>query len=124
MPEGISRIVKAFRKAAPLGTPKYRYELLLPLYENEHHPIDPNEFLRIRDRLGAKFGGYRFQPAAPYHGFWEHLGVVYEDEALLFIVDGPREKEGLRWFQAYKEELKMVFRQIEIYLTVSEVVWL
>jgi hypothetical protein len=107
-----------------LGAPKYRYELLLPLYDNEGHPIDPLEITRVREQLGAKFGGYRFQPTAPYHGSWEDAGVTYEDVALLFTVDGPREEADLYWFHDYKEELKKAFRQVEIYLAVSEIIWL
>lgn len=105
-----------------VGTPRYRYELLLPLYDNDGNMIDPNEIARVRQRLREKFGGLRFQPAAPDHGAWEHEGQVYEDIAVLLTVDGPQEEEDVRWFLAYKEELKRIFRQIEIYLAVSEVV--
>jgi len=108
----------------PGGSLKYRYEFLVPLHDNEGNPFDPAEIVQVRDEITEKFGSLHFQPSAPYYGPWEHKGVVYEDKLLLFIVDGPPEETDVQWFQAYKEELKGRFRQLEIYLVAYEVYWL
>jgi hypothetical protein len=43
---------------------------------------------------------------------------------MLFIVDAPRTDASIEWFLEYQEHLKQEFRQIEIYLAISEIMWL
>jgi hypothetical protein len=43
---------------------------------------------------------------------------------LLFLVDAPREDDSLSWMLSYKERLKRQFDQIEIYVAVTELLWL
>lgn len=106
------------------GSPRYRYELLIPLYDNERNPVDYAEVVRVGEQLTKRFKGFRVQPTAPYSGEWCHEATLYNDLTLLFIIDGPPEVSDVEWFQAYKEELKVTFRQRGIYLAAHEIVWL
>jgi hypothetical protein len=49
----------------------------------------------------------------------EYRGVVYREGLLLFIVDTPRSDESLAWMVSYNR-LKRQFSQLEIYLSVLE----
>jgi hypothetical protein len=55
---------------------------------------------------------------------WRHRGAVYREGLLLFTVDAPRSDETLEWMVRYKERLKRFFNQIEIYLALTELIWL
>jgi hypothetical protein len=103
---------------------KYRFELLLPLTDNEGNPFEPDAFFQVQKNLLDQFGGYRCQPLAPHIGAWTEEAITYYDKLLMFTVDAPRADESLDWFIAYKEHLKPQFQQVEIYLAVGEVLWL
>lgn len=103
---------------------KYRFELLLPLTDNEGNPFEPEIFFQVQQDLLERFSGYRCQPLAPHLGAWTEEETTYYDQLLMFTVDAPRSNESLDWFLEYKEHLKVRFRQMEIYLAISEVLWL
>jgi len=102
---------------------KYRFELLIPLADNEGNRFASEEIRRVRNDLLKQFGGCRSQPMSPYIGSWVEEDIIYHDELVMFTVDAPRTDESLDWFQEYKQILKNAFRQIEIYLAVGEVIW-
>jgi hypothetical protein len=102
---------------------KYRFELLVPLADNRGKPFRPAKIDKVRDQLVEAFGGCQALPL-PYTGTWRHEGLLYHEELMLFVVDTPRSDESLDWFLTYKRRLKRQFKQVEIYLTVSEVLWL
>lgn len=103
---------------------KYRFEILIPLADNEGRLFAPDKIQRVGDALLARFSGCRCQPFAPYLGLWKFRGHVYREGLLLFTVDGPRADESLDWMLAFKKRLKQQFGQIEIYLAVTELLWL
>jgi len=103
---------------------KYRFELLVPLMDNDGNPLEPDAFFQIQNDLLDRFGGYRCQPLAPHIGAWTEETITYYDKLLMFTVDTSRSDESLDWFIEYKEHLKARFLQVEIYLAVSEVLWL
>jgi hypothetical protein len=103
---------------------KYRAELLIPLFDNEGRPFGPEKVLSVHDQLLARFGGCRMEPLSPHLGSWAEEEQTYHDQLLMFTVDAPREDASLDWFVEYKESLKSEFKQVEIYLAVSEVLWL
>jgi hypothetical protein len=106
-------------------TEKYRFELLIPTSYNDGRPIETAKIQSVRHTLIDKFGGCRIQPAAPYQGWWVHQNHTYEDWLILFTVEGARTKDNMGWFETYKNQtLLTVFEQEEIYLAVSEVIWL
>ncbi len=103
---------------------KYRFELLLPLADNEGVYFLAEYFEVVMLDLRQQFGGFRFQPLSPYEDEWEEGAQAFRDRLLLFTTDAPRTDESLTWFVHYKEQLKGKFRQVEIYLAVTEVWWL
>jgi len=103
---------------------KYRFELLVPLADNEGRPFPWSKIERVGDSLIRRFGGCRCQPLAPHLGLWKHDGVIYREGLLLFTVDTPRSDESLDWMLDYQQRLKRQFHQLEIYVAVSELLWL
>jgi hypothetical protein len=103
---------------------KYRFEVLIPLADNEGHAFPWSKIERVSHALLERFEGCRSQPLAPFLGMWRHRGTVYREGLLLFTVDAPRSDESLEWMTQYKKRLKRLFNQIEIYVAVTELVWL
>jgi hypothetical protein len=109
--------------------PKYRFELLLPLYDNAGQPIPPQHLLDVRVQLMERYGACRTQPSAPHLGWWQDPDMdrepaVYEDWALMFTVDTNRTADEVSWFADLKPRLLDTFQQLEIYLAVTEIFWL
>ena len=103
---------------------KYRFEVMIPLADNDGNRFPMEEIIQVRNNLTDEFGGCRSQPLAPFEGTWVDENKVYLDELMLFIVDAPRTDTSIEWFLKYKEHLKQKFTQIEIYLAISEIMWL
>jgi hypothetical protein len=103
---------------------KYRFELLIPSADNRGRPFPWSKIEKVSSTLLDRFEGCRTQPLTPYLGLWKFRGTVYREGLLLFTVDAPRSDESLAWMPAYKERLKRQFKQIEIYLAVTELLWL
>lgn len=54
-----------------------------------------------------------------------HGRLTYRDKLLLLLVECDRTAANLRWIESYKNETLLdQFRQIEIYLAVTEILWL
>jgi len=104
--------------------PKYRFELLLPMAFNDGAPVPPETIFTVQSVLIDRFGGCRMLPTSPFLGWWREQEQVYEDWTILYITDTDQTEKNLAWFRHYKETLKEMFRQIEIYLTVTEILWL
>ncbi len=103
---------------------KYRFEVLIPLADNEGNKFPAEQIIQVRDDLTAEFGGCRSQPLAPFIGTWVNGSRLYIDELMLFVVDAPRTDASIDWFLQYKEHLLQQLCQVEIYLAMSELIWL
>jgi hypothetical protein len=103
---------------------KYRFEVLIPLADNEGRPFPWSRIEGVSTRLPKRFGGCRSQPFAPHLGLWKYRGVVYREGLLLLTVDAPRADASLEWMLAFKQRLKRQFQQLEIYVAVTELLWL
>jgi hypothetical protein len=108
--------------------PKYRFELLIPLTDNQGKPVDVHKLRQVFVTLVEYCGGCRLQPLAPYFGEWLDQTAQppqsYKDWTLLFTVDTDRAEEYLAWFRERKQEWAEEFQQLEIYLAVTEIFWL
>lgn len=102
---------------------KYRFELLVPLTDSEGRPFSQTKVAAVSDKLLARFRGCRSLPS-PFVGLWQHQAITYREQLMSFIVDAPRSDESLDWFLSYKQQLKRQFKRLEIYLAVTEVLWL
>ncbi len=109
--------------------PKYRFEVLLPLFYNDGSPVEGEKVDAALAEVLGRFTAYRYQPTAPFHGEWTDLQTapqptVYRDQLILLIVDTERTDECVEWFHAYKSRLAETFQQVEIYIAVTEIYWL
>jgi hypothetical protein len=103
---------------------KYRIELLIPLADNQGRPFAWAKIERVSAALLERFEGCRSQPLTPHLGMWKFRGRVYREGMLLFTADAPRSDESLAWILSFKERLKRQFSQIDIYMAVTELLWL
>jgi len=94
---------------------KRRFEILLPIMHNDGRPVDPQKFLRTREKLIARFGAISQLPGT-IAGVWTHEGTRFEDQSLRLYVDAEDSVENREYFSSLKEELKSEFEQIEIYI--------
>jgi hypothetical protein len=93
-----------------------RFELLLPLRFNDGQPV-PDEVIgdalfELRERFGSVSS-----ETQTIRGIWQHEGTVYRDELVRVFVDTPDLPESREFFIAFKERLKVQFKQIDIWMT-------
>ena len=94
-----------------------RYEILLPLLFNDGAPV-PDELsgqslLELRQQFRAVSSETQI-----IRGYWEHEGQLYRDDLMRIFVDVHDDAEARRFFARWKEQLKVRFRQLEIYVTI------
>jgi len=51
------------------------------------------------------------------HGRWQHEGQPFRDDLVRAFVDVPDSVENRQFFQDLKEQLKVRFRQMDIWMT-------
>ncbi|HXE52970.1 MAG TPA: hypothetical protein VN541_08150 [Tepidisphaeraceae bacterium] len=93
-----------------------RFEILLPLRFNDGRPV-PEELigdtlLELRQRFGAVSA-----ETQTIRGLWEHQEQVYRDELVRVFVDVQDGPEIREFFAQFKEQLKVRFEQIDIWMT-------
>lgn len=88
----------------------YLVQILLPLYDNEGHPFEPGEYVRLRSELADRFGGVTAYTRAPARGVWkDDSGETTRDDIVIFEV--MTEDLDDAWWRAFREELEARFRQ-------------
>jgi len=76
---------------------KRRYEILLPLTNNDGQPINSEKFRQTREELLARFSGISMLPGT-VRGTWVHEGLRYEDESMRFSIDVEDTNENREFF--------------------------
>lgn len=88
----------------------YLVQILLPVYDNEGHPFEAAEYLRLRGELADRFGGVTAYTRAPARGVWkDEAGGTSKDDIVIFEVmtqDLDRD-----WWTGFRKELETHFRQ-------------
>lgn len=99
----------------------YLIEILLPLADNEHQSFKPEYFEEVQHHLTQKFGGLTAFTRTPAEGLWKQDKgrKTQRDDIIIFEVLTPTFKKG--WWQDYKEELKITFRQKDIIIKVMKI---
>jgi len=99
-------------------------EIYLPLDYNDGRPIPPSKYLALQEELLSRFGGVTsVQRQFPLQGVWQSGTDVYHDRVVAFNVMDFREGtqlECLRYLERLKVRLKKKLDQLEILITVSE----
>lgn len=99
-------------------------DVYLPLDYNDGHPIPDSKFLAVQQQLLERFGGVTsIQRQFPLQGLWRGEGKVHQDRVVVLTVmdfQTKTEFELLRYLERLKTRLKRKFDQLEILITVQE----
>jgi hypothetical protein len=93
------------------------------VFYNDGREIELEKFAATFEELFSKFSGLRWTPQnpPPYEGLWQEAGQTYTDLIRTFLVETAHDNHIFRWLHAYKRKLEARFEQIEIYVTVTEI---
>lgn len=97
-----------------------RYEVLLPTRFNDGSLVPEENHLWVVEQLTAQFGAYTVEPH-PVRGVWIHQGVRYEENNLRVVVDVEDTPATEAFFARLKEQIKVRFRQIEVWIISHEI---
>ena len=114
----------AKRRPPVHAEPRYQVEILLPVFYNDGREIEFEKFAATATELFAKFGGLRETPAEnppPFAGLWQDSGQVYSDRLRTLLIETTCDRRLFRWLYGYKRKLEGRFEQVEIYITVTEI---
>ena len=93
-----------------------RFEILLPLRFNDGQPI-PDELVgQTLLELRQKFGAVSAETQV-IRGHWQHQGEVFRDELVRVFVDVADSSDNHNFFVGFKEQLKVRFQQVDIWMT-------
>ena len=99
-------------------------EVYLPLDYNDGRPIPASKFVALQEELLGRFGGVTStQRQFPLQGLWQSETQVYQDRVVVFtVMDFGKETqfETIRYLERLKGRLKKRFDQLEILITVQE----
>jgi hypothetical protein len=99
-------------------------EIYLPLDHNDGRPIAPSKYVALQEELLTRFGGVTsMQRQFPLQGIWRSGVATYHDRVVVFSVMDFRDEtqlESLRYLERLKTRLKRKFDQLEILITVAE----
>lgn len=89
-----------------------RYDLYLPLADNEGRPFDEELFDAVERRLLAHFGGLTTQQREfPLQGIWQGGSRIYLDlVSIMTVLDFRRQGSG-RFIAELKQDLRRAFEQ-------------
>lgn len=107
-----------------MARPIRSIDIYLPLDFNDGRPIPESKFVSLQQELLSRFGGVTsVQRQFPLQGIWQSGAEVYQDRVVVFSVMDYREEtqlECLRYLERLKGRLKKKFDQLEILITVAE----
>lgn len=102
--------------------PKLRYEFYLPTLYNDKFPIEPKKYRYIKNKIVKQFGAISTHPAT-VQGIWidSCSNKRHFDNCCRFEICVEKSDDNEKFFEELKEELKVYFKQIEIYMIFTEV---
>jgi hypothetical protein len=107
-----------------MARPIRSIEISLPLDYNDGRAIPESKYLSLQQQLLDRFGGVTsVQRQFPLHGVWHSGAQIYHDRVVVFSVMDFRDESQLaclRYLERLKERLKKKFDQLEILITVAE----
>jgi hypothetical protein len=107
-----------------MARPIRSIEIYLPLDYNDGRPIAESKYVSLQQELLNRFGGVTsVQRQFPLQGVWQSGTEIYHDRVVVFGVMDFREEtqlECLRHLERLKGRLKKKFDQLEILITVTE----
>jgi hypothetical protein len=107
-----------------MARPTRSIDIYLPLDYNDGRAIPVSKFVSLQQGLLTRFGGVTsVQRQFPLQGTWKSATDVYHDRVVVFSVMEFREETQLhclRYLEQLKERVKKKFDQLEILITVTE----
>jgi hypothetical protein len=107
-----------------MARPIRNIEIYLPLDFNDGRPIPESKYVAIQQDLLNRFGGVTsVQRDFPLQGVWQSGTDIYHDRVVVFsVMDflGETQLECLRYLERLKGRLKRKFDQLDVLITVSE----
>jgi hypothetical protein len=95
-----------------------RYDLYLPLTDNDGRPIADDVFKGVQRRLLDRFGGLTAQQREfPLEGIWQGSTRLYLDLVIIMTVLDFRRQGSTRFIAQLKKALLREFEQLEILIT-------
>jgi hypothetical protein len=99
-------------------------EIYLPLDYNTGVPIEESKFVGVQRELLRRFGGVTsIQRQFPLQGLWQTGSQVYQDSIIVFASLDFRSEtdfEFFRYLERLKARLKRKFEQLQVLITVQE----
>src|SRR5262249_40093273 len=99
-------------------------DIYLPLDFNDGRSIPESKYVALQQELLTRYGGVTsIQRQFPLHGLWQSGETVYQDRVVIFSVMSFRDESQfltLRCLERLKERLKPKLDQLEILITVQE----
>ncbi len=99
-------------------------DIYLPLEQNDGTPIPVETFTAVQKELLKRFGGVTStQRQFPLQGIWQSDEGTYYDKIVVFSAMDFQtwtQLECLRFLKRFKDRLKKEFDQLEILITVNE----
>jgi hypothetical protein len=99
-------------------------EIYLPLDYNDGSAIPESKYVTLQQELLGRFGGVTsVQRQFPLQGVWQAETEIHHDRVVVFSVMDFRQGtqlECLRYLERLKGRLKKKFDQLEILITVAE----
>jgi hypothetical protein len=107
-----------------MARPIRSIEIYLPLDYNDGRPIPESKYVSLQQELLNRFGGVTsVQRQFPLQGVWQSGTDIYHDRVVVFSVMDFRngtQFECLRYLEKLKGRLKKKFDQLEVLITVAE----
>jgi hypothetical protein len=107
-----------------MARPIRNIDVYLPLDFNDGRPIPESKYVSLQQELLDRFGGVTsLQRQFPLQGVWQAGTHVYHDRVVVFSVmdfHAGTQLESLRYLERLKGRLKKKFDQLEILITVEE----
>lgn len=102
--------------------PKLRYEVYLPTLYNDKTPVEPSKYRQVKNKIQNKFGGLSVHPAT-IQGLWTnpHDGKCFYDNCFRYEIVVEKSPENEEFFEKFKQELKELFQQHEIFMVCTEI---
>jgi len=102
------------------GATVHLVQVLLPVYDNEGHPLSRDLYLEVRGELAERFGGLTAYTRAPAEGLWqESPAATVRDDIVIYEV--MTETLDRAWWQAYRRRLETRFRQEHVVIRVQDI---
>jgi hypothetical protein len=99
-------------------------EIYLPLHYNDGRPIEETRFEALQEELLNRFGGVTStQRQFPLQGLWQSGKEVFQDLVVVLSVmdfQSGTELESLRYLERLKVRLKKKFEQLDVLITVQQ----